>query len=244
MLAYDPAAEEAELRAYLGSDFDRSRLERHHQLLEEEAERTGDDDVLYRTSQAYLYDLTVFAMSRVKEPYLNALDALLPRGARILDLGCGIGSDGLLLQEAGHEVVFADFDNPSTRYLRWRLERRGRTAVVHDLDAGPLPGPFDAAYCFDVLEHVADPFALLASMEACARLVCVNVLEPVPGETRLHHVLPVRELLDHAASHRLRLHRVLHHRSHLLAYEPRRVAAPRRAVQRAAVRLRAAAPRR
>lgn len=244
MLAYDPAAEEAELRAYLGPRYDRGRLERHHKLLEEEAERAGDDALLYRTSEAYLYDLTVFAMSRVKEPYLRALAALVPAPARILDLGCGIGADGLLLTGAGYEVVFADFDNPSTRYLRWRLERRGLDAVVHDVDRGPPPGRFDAAYCFDVLEHVEDPFAMLATMEACADLVCVNVLEPVEGETCLHHELPVAELLDHAASHRLRLHRLLHGRSHLLAYEPRPARAPRRAWQRAAVRLRAGARRR
>lgn len=233
MIEVDPAAEEAELRAYLGERFDRRTLETHHDALEAEAEAAGDDATLYRTSEMYLYDLTVFAMSRTKEPYLRALAGLVPAPARVLDVGCGIGSDGLLLAGAGYEVAFADFDNPSTRYLRWRLARRGLDALVHDLDAGPLPGGFDAAYAFDVLEHVEDPFALLAAMEGAASLVCVNVLEPVPGETRLHHELPVRDLLRHAAAHDLRLHRRLHGRSHLLAYRPRRVGPLRRAVNAA-----------
>ena len=77
----------------------------------------------------------------------------MPPGSRLLDYGCGIGSDGLMLLEAGYRVEFADFDNPSTEYLRWRLEQRGFDAPVHDLDKD-VPDGFDAAYAFDVIEHV------------------------------------------------------------------------------------------
>jgi SAM-dependent methyltransferase len=38
------------------------------------------------------------------------VDALLPRGARVLDAGCGPGRVGAFLHAAGHEVVGVDVD--------------------------------------------------------------------------------------------------------------------------------------
>jgi SAM-dependent methyltransferase len=223
--------DEAELRAYLGERFDRTRLVRWQAQLEEEAERIGDEQALYRTSDAYLYNLTAFAMTATKAPYLDLVRAALAPGARVLDLGCGIGSDGLTLLEEGYAVEFADFDNPGAAYLRWRLEQRGLSAPVHDLDAGPLPRGFDLAFAFDVLEHVADWRAVLVSMERSARLVCVNALETSPAETVLHHDLPVRSVVLHAARRGLVRYERLHGgRSHLLLFSGARASPPRLAL--------------
>jgi SAM-dependent methyltransferase len=219
-VAVDPAAEEAELRDYLGDRYDHQRLMMHERQLDEEYEAVGDEQLLYRTSQGYLYDLTAFAMSLTKLPYLRTLTRLVPPGSKVLDYGCGIGSDGLALLAAGYDVSFADFDNPSVAYLRWRLERRGLDAPIYDLDADPPPAGFDAAYSFDVIEHVDDPYAFLAALETRAGLVLVNFLEPEPGETQLHHDLPVADLLRHVAARDLREYRVHHRRSHLVAYGP------------------------
>ena len=217
----DPDREVAELRDYLGAAYDEARLEQYQDTLDREFEEVGDEATLYRTSQAYLYNLTAFAMTGTKVPYHEQILEAVPAGSRLLDYGCGIGSDGLLLLELGYEVAFADFANPSTEYLRWRMRRRGFDAPIYDLDAGPPPGGFDLAYAFDVIEHVEDPFAFLARMEDQAELVLVNFLEPEPGETELHHELPVRELLARAAGHRIRAYRVYHGRSHLVLYESR-----------------------
>jgi SAM-dependent methyltransferase len=159
-------------------------------------------------------------MTGTKLPYLRELTRAAPPGARVLDYGCGIGSDGLALAEAGYRVAFADFDNPSTRYLRWRLERRRLEADVYDLDRERPPAAFDLAYAFDVIEHVDDPFDFLARMERCARLVVVNFLEPRPGETELHRELPVGELVKHAVGRGLLRYRRFHDRSHLVLYGP------------------------
>jgi len=220
-IALDPQREREELQSYLGASYDEQRLRTHTVAVDaERAAHEGDDASFYRVSEAYLYDLTAFAMSHTKLPYLDALAAEVPPGSRVLDWGCGIGSDGLALLEAGYDVAFADFANPSTRYLRWRLGRRDIAARVYDLDRDAVPSGFDAAYSFDVLEHVEDPFAMLAELESRARLVMVNVLEPVAGETRLHRPLPVEALIRHAEARDLVWHRRLHGRSHLLAYRP------------------------
>ena len=228
----DPGREEAELRTYLGGSFDRSRLEHHQKVLDEEAERVGDESRFYRTSEAYLYDLTAFAMTGTKLPYLRILTERLPRGARILDYGCGIGSDGLALLEAGYRVEFADFANPSTEYLRWRLEHRGLDAPVHDLDSG-VPVGYDAAYSFDVIEHVPDPLQFLGQLEQRADLVEVNFLEFDPNEQYLHYELPIPDLLRHVADRELEEYRLLHGSSHLVLYRPRMAGLLRRARNRA-----------
>lgn len=200
----------------------------------------GDEAAFYRTSESYLYNLTAFAMTGTKEPYLAWLRGAVAPGSALLDLGCGIGSDGLALLEAGYRVTFADFDNPSTRYLRWRLERRGLTAPVLDLDRDEIPGGFDCAYSFDVIEHVDDPSAHLDTMERSARLVLVNLLAPEPDETALHHPLDVDGLMRRVSRMRLRGYEVVHGRSHLVLYESR----PARGLERVASLARLARARR
>jgi SAM-dependent methyltransferase len=219
-LEFDAAKEEEELSSYLGDSYDREKLKRYRQTLDDEYARfVGGERDFYRASEAYLYDLTVFAMSGTKLPYLEELTRRVPPGSRVLDYGCGIGSDGLRLLEAGYKVEFADFDNPSVAYLRWRLARRGIDAPVHNLDAH-VPGGFDAAYAFDVIEHVGDPFAFLADMERRADLIEVNFLASEPDEPDLHHELPIRKLLRYVARRSLIRYRLLHRRSHLVLYRP------------------------
>jgi SAM-dependent methyltransferase len=232
----DGEREEQELRDYLGQDFQLDSLRNYQATLDTEVDAVGDEQRLYRTSRAYLYNLTAFAMTSTKTPYLRELAERLPSGSRILDYGCGIGSDGLLLAEAGYRVEFADFDNPSAEYLRWRLRRRGIEAPVHNLEEG-VPDGFDAAFAFDVIEHVEDPFAFLGEMERRSKVVMVNFLEPEADDQPLHRDLPVRELVDHAANAHLISYGVYHGCSHLVLYSPDRASAARRLRQKLAVRM-------
>jgi 2-polyprenyl-3-methyl-5-hydroxy-6-metoxy-1,4-benzoquinol methylase len=224
-----------ELRAYLGEAYDHARLQDSTRLVDAEAREAGDEAAFYRTSELYLYDLTAFAMSGTKSPYLAQLRSLVPPGSRVLDYGCGIGSDGLRLLEAGYRVAFADFQNPSTRYLRWRLVQRALSAEVYDLDEH-VPGGFDAAYSFDVIEHVDDPLAFLTELEQRAAIVVVNLLEPSPNDTPLHRELPIRRIVEHAAELGIVSYGRYHDRSHLVAYRSKRAGGPARLRGRAQAR--------
>ena len=218
--AWEAERELEELRAYLGDRYDHRRLVHYREEIEREEAAASDKATFYRTSEAYLYDLTAFAMSGTKFHYLADLRRHVPRGSYVLDYGCGIGSDGLRLLDAGYRVAFADFDNPSTRYLRWRLRQRGSDAPVFDLD-GDVPGGFDAAFAFDVIEHVEDPFAFLEELERRAAVVVVNFLEHDPEDTHLHRPLPVGALLDHATRRGVLRYRFYHGRSHVVVYRSR-----------------------
>ena len=218
-----------ELREYLGDEFDPRLLAEHRERVDEEEESSADELTFYRTSSAYLYDLTAFAGWPTKVPYRRDLRRLVAPGARLLDYGSGIGSDGLQLLQAGYRVDFADFDNPSAAYLKWRLAQRGHAeACVFDVEK-EVPGGYDLAYSFDVIEHVDDPFDFLARLEQRAGIVFVNLLEPDPEDTHLHKPLPIPEILEHAKRRGLLHYRLYHDgRSHLLGYSSSAMSPARR----------------
>lgn len=84
---------------------------------------------------------------------LIALKAMLPRGSRVLDLGCGSGRMMMPLIRAGMRVVGVDRDRRALRAARRRLNRvsagRRATLMYADLPHEPpvIAGDFDAVIC-------------------------------------------------------------------------------------------------
>jgi SAM-dependent methyltransferase len=104
-----------------------------------------------RHSAAYVQrfrDLAAQGMDLVGEARL--VDAMLPRGSRVLDAGCGPGRVGGFLHAVGHEVVGVDVDpvliaaaeddHPGPRWLVGDLAEL-------DLPAAGIAEPFDAIVC-------------------------------------------------------------------------------------------------
>src|SRR5947209_1362039 len=169
----------SELRAYLGSSFRPEWMgdcEHLRPVVRAELAASDSLDDFYRTCHSYLYDLTAYELSGDKERNHALLHRLVPAPATVLDYGCGIGADGLKLIDRGYEVHFADLCNPSVDYLRWRLRHRGIEAPVYDVDRDTIPR-VDVAICWDVLEHVSDPEAVLHRLESLADLVIVNFIQ-------------------------------------------------------------------
>jgi hypothetical protein len=98
------------------------------------------------------------------------------------------------------------------------LGRRGIQAPVFDIDSDDIPSGFDAAFAFDVIEHVEDPFGFLDELEQRAAIVMVNLLEVIPDDPHPHRALPIEAILDHAAGRGILRYRRYHGRSHLVAY--------------------------
>jgi O-antigen biosynthesis protein len=97
-----------------------------------------------------------------KPAFLQLID---PRGLRVLDLGCGGGHNGALLKRAGaREVIGVELDAGAAAQARERLDQ----VVCADLACLDLARlgdePFDAVLASDVLEHLAEPEAVLAQV--------------------------------------------------------------------------------
>jgi 2-polyprenyl-3-methyl-5-hydroxy-6-metoxy-1,4-benzoquinol methylase len=90
----------------------------------------------------------------------------LPRGARLLDVGCGSGWTSLFLAEAGYDVLGYDLVPANVELARRRAERWGATArfEVADMESLPDGDPVDGALLFQALHHTAGQCAALRSI--------------------------------------------------------------------------------
>ncbi len=91
----------------------------------------------------------------LREGTLAFLQARLPAGRRVLDLGCGTGHYCGALAAAGMQTVGIDLDPAMIAAARARYTDIELQAL--DMrEVGVLRGPFDGAYCIgNVLPHLA-----------------------------------------------------------------------------------------
>jgi 2-polyprenyl-3-methyl-5-hydroxy-6-metoxy-1,4-benzoquinol methylase len=96
------------------------------------------------------------------------LVADLPRPlGSVLDVGCGEGAVGRLLRSEGAErLTGIEIDPEAARVAREFYDEVAEGAVEDVLPT--LSGPFDAILCYDVLEHLVDPSAVLARLRTLA----------------------------------------------------------------------------
>ncbi len=95
-------------------------------------------------------------------------DTVYPAGSRVLELGCGVGAQTVILarNSPGAEITSVDISPASIAAARAAVGREGfanvafRTADIFDL---PFPqGSFDHVFICFVLEHLPRPEAALA----------------------------------------------------------------------------------
>jgi len=83
----------------------------------------------------------------------------VPRGARVLDIGCGQGRDALPLARAGHAVVGVDLAPTGIADMLAAADREGLavTGVVADLRGFTPEGRFGLLLCDRTLHMLDDP---------------------------------------------------------------------------------------
>ena len=98
------------------------------------------------------------------------LVAELPKPiGRALDIGCGEGGVGRSLQAAGAtEVHGVELLEAAAARARESLDEVIASSVEDALASGVLKGPFDTICCYDVLEHLVDPGAVLVALRGLA----------------------------------------------------------------------------
>jgi 2-polyprenyl-3-methyl-5-hydroxy-6-metoxy-1,4-benzoquinol methylase len=130
--------------------------------------------------------LIQFCQRRALEPWLQAVS-----GARVLDVGCGIGRWSRLLASRGARVTGVDLSPTMIAEARRRAAAGGLASrcrfLVQDSAALEVDGTFDLIVCVTVLQHIPDVGALCCALRRMAlhlapqgRLV---VLEAAPVRT-------------------------------------------------------------
>jgi ubiquinone/menaquinone biosynthesis C-methylase UbiE len=79
---------------------------------------------------------------------------------RVLEVGCGVGTDLLQFARAGASVHGVDLSSRSVGLARQRLELYGYEGEVREADAEALPfrdETFDLVYSWGVIHHTPDP---------------------------------------------------------------------------------------
>jgi len=103
---------------------------------------------------------------------VQRLYAHIPRGARVLDLGCGWGGPAAMLRdEHGCDVVGVTISRAQAAHSR----ARGLRVQQLDMTCDPLPTGCDVVLLMESLEHVEDRAGFLSRLRACAPRVVFQV---------------------------------------------------------------------
>jgi SAM-dependent methyltransferase len=119
---------------------------------------------------------------------------MLPAGSRVIDFACGVGYGTALLAERGMRARGFDIDAEAIGYARQHYARDGADFATGNGNVPGELGEFDAAVCFETIEHIEDPRPLLKALRAAAPLLLCSVpnedvmpWEVAPGITTAFH---------------------------------------------------------
>ena len=114
----------------------------------------------------------------------------LPPNSYVIDLGCGIGYGAKILADAGHRVFAIDTDVETIAHAQAHFAHERIEFVAAPAEAIYLPKA-DAAVCFEVIEHLADPLPVLAKLCEAAPILLASVpnedVFPWKPEYSFHH---------------------------------------------------------
>ena len=113
----------------------------------------------------------------VVEPHIPAF-AEFPRwaGKRVLEIGCGIGTDTMNFARAGANVTAVDLSPRSLQVARQRAEVFGLTERIQFVEANAErlpdfvePAPYDLVYSFGVIHHSPHVESIVAEIHRVLR---------------------------------------------------------------------------
>jgi SAM-dependent methyltransferase len=110
----------------------------------------------------------------------NWASSVLPHCSMVIDVGCGIGYGTHIMASGSHVCVGLDHSQETIKFAlrHWLHEDLAFQHGGIEALADHGDDDFDAAVCFEVIEHVEDPLPMLLR----ARRVAKTLLASVPNE--------------------------------------------------------------
>lgn len=126
--------------------------ERQYEACLEVAEAHGRTRLGLMTNQVWHEDPKRLAFVLARYKFVSRMLAGL---GSVLEIGCADAFASRIVQAEVGQLTAIDFDPVFIADAVERMEPHWTFGVaVHDMLAGPYPGPFDGAYSLDVLEHI------------------------------------------------------------------------------------------
>ena len=118
----------------------------------------------------------------------------IQQSSSVIDFACGVGYGARILADAGLQATGFDIDEEAIAYAREHYACAGAVfAVINGNVPGEL-GAFDAAVCFETIEHLEDPRPLLKALRVSSPLLIASVpneavmpYEFEPGKVYAYH---------------------------------------------------------
>lgn len=107
------------------------------------------------------------------EPHIPAFAGFAScRGLRVLELGCGMATDGARFARGGADYTGMDFSPTALQLARRRFEIEGLPGRFIEGDIAEIPfedGSFDLVYSFGVIHHLAETERVVAEAHRVLR---------------------------------------------------------------------------
>ena len=121
-------------------------------------------------SPGFFADLDQYHFEKLHH-LLQLIDFNGYRGRRVLEVGCGAGTDLARFAKGGALVSGVDLSSSAIALARRNFEQQGLTADLREADGEHLPfddGTFDLVYAHGVVQYTANPRALI---DECRRVL-------------------------------------------------------------------------
>lgn len=153
----------------------------------------------YNNTQLEIFELMNWHVNKLNTGPLNYVCAMeIAKELEIkeyLDYGSGIGSGAILFAKNGFNVACADISEPLAKFIKYRFDKRNLRVNFIDLRISALSkNTYDMITCFDVLEHVFNPGALLKQLRNALRengILIVNNLFYEKDKNKPMHISEV-----------------------------------------------------
>lgn len=127
------------------------------------------------------------------EDFLKVLYAL-KKGAKVLELGCGLGQDGRAVMKQGIFVVQTDISPKTLAVAKQKAQDEGLTnSEFVRVDSENLPFPddyFDATFMVASLHHMMNPNTAIAEMKRCTKKEGHIIIGMEPNKWQFYLLFP------------------------------------------------------